>query len=118
LTHFFGVDYRELFDDVLESIEHDMKLGERHGMLHAEEVEVSCMQNIAFVGLTLDSGSPSEATQTEVYTPDLLIRRTMAATTAIIFNESVPQIIPHMLGSLLSITQMLHCICAQLQLIV
>lgn len=39
LTHFFGVDYRELFDDVLDSIEYDMKLGQKDGKLRAEEVE-------------------------------------------------------------------------------
>ena len=56
LTHFFGVDYRELFDDVLESLENDMQLGQSEGVLRAEEVEVShCMQVIEFVsGLTLD----------------------------------------------------------------
>jgi hypothetical protein len=67
LMQFFGVDYRELFDDVLESIESDMQLGQRDHMLRAEEVEVSSIHDIEFVGgLTADSGSPSEATQTEV----------------------------------------------------
>jgi hypothetical protein len=46
LTHFFGVDYRELFDDVLDSIEYDMKLGQKDGKLRAEEVEVSHWHNI------------------------------------------------------------------------
>jgi hypothetical protein len=41
LTHFFGVDYRELFDDVLETLENDMQLGQSEGVLRAEEVEVS-----------------------------------------------------------------------------
>lgn len=41
LTHFFGVDYKELFDDVLESLEDDMQLGQSDGVLRAEEVEVS-----------------------------------------------------------------------------
>jgi len=39
LTHFFGVDYRELFDDVLESLENDMQLGKSKGVLRAEEAE-------------------------------------------------------------------------------
>jgi hypothetical protein len=41
LTHFFGVDYKELFDEVLESLEDDMQLGQSDGVLRAEEVEVS-----------------------------------------------------------------------------
>jgi len=40
LTQFFGVDYRELIDNVLESIENGMQVDQRDGMLRAEEVEV------------------------------------------------------------------------------
>ena len=38
LTHFFGVDYRDLIGDILESIEHDVQ--EHRGSLHPEEVQV------------------------------------------------------------------------------
>ena len=40
LTQFFGVDYRELIDDVLESIENGMHVDQHNGMLRAEEIEV------------------------------------------------------------------------------
>ncbi|KAF9225386.1 hypothetical protein BS17DRAFT_778527 [Gyrodon lividus] len=40
LTHFFGVDYRELVHDVLESIEKGVEEERRRGTLHPEEVEV------------------------------------------------------------------------------
>ena len=40
LTQFFGVGYRELIDNVLESIENGMQVDQRDGMLRAEEVEV------------------------------------------------------------------------------
>lgn len=64
LTQFFGVDYRELFDEVLATIENDMQLGERDGMLRADEAKVSYhMRDIKFVGeLTIDSGPPSKTT--------------------------------------------------------
>ncbi|KAH7915715.1 hypothetical protein BJ138DRAFT_997166 [Hygrophoropsis aurantiaca] len=41
LTNFFGVDYRELIDDVLESIEKGVEEERRRGTLEPEEVEVS-----------------------------------------------------------------------------
>ncbi|KAH7922854.1 hypothetical protein BV22DRAFT_973603, partial [Leucogyrophana mollusca] len=41
LTNFFGVDYRELIDDVLESIEKGVEEERRRGTLQPEEVEVS-----------------------------------------------------------------------------
>jgi hypothetical protein len=40
LTHFFGVDYRELIQDVLESIEKGVEEERGRGTLHPEEVEV------------------------------------------------------------------------------
>lgn len=67
LTHFFGVDYRELFDDVLDRIESNMQLGQRDGRLHAAEAEVSCLAFVLYIGgLTVGSGSPSEARQIEI----------------------------------------------------
>ncbi|KAF8640548.1 hypothetical protein AX17_000210 [Amanita inopinata Kibby_2008] len=40
LTHFFGVDYRELINDVLESIESGLEHEQKRGAIEAEEVEV------------------------------------------------------------------------------
>lgn len=40
LTQFFGVDYRELINDVLQSIEHGVKNEHKSGTLLAEEAEV------------------------------------------------------------------------------
>lgn len=40
LTQFFGVDYRELINDVLQSIEHGVKNEHKSGTLRAEEAEV------------------------------------------------------------------------------
>ncbi|KAF7337630.1 hypothetical protein MSAN_02236300 [Mycena sanguinolenta] len=39
LTQFFGVDYRELIDDVLESIEHGLDAERKRGTLNAVEAE-------------------------------------------------------------------------------
>jgi predicted secreted protein len=39
LTQFFGVDYRELINDVLESIENGLEHERKRGTLRAEEVE-------------------------------------------------------------------------------
>ncbi|TFK41926.1 hypothetical protein BDQ12DRAFT_677387 [Crucibulum laeve] len=39
LTQFFGVGYRELINDVLESIENGLEHERKHGTLRAEEVE-------------------------------------------------------------------------------
>jgi len=41
LTQFFGVDYRELINDVLDSIENGVQHEHQRGTLRAEEVEVS-----------------------------------------------------------------------------
>jgi hypothetical protein len=40
LTHFFGVDYRDLIGDILESIEHDVQEESHRGSLHPEEIQV------------------------------------------------------------------------------
>jgi hypothetical protein len=40
LTQFFGVDYRELINDVLQSIEHGVNNEHKSGTLLAEEAEV------------------------------------------------------------------------------
>lgn len=40
LTQFFGVDYRELINDVLQSIEHGVKNEHKSGTLRPEEAEV------------------------------------------------------------------------------
>lgn len=39
LTHFFGVDYRDLIGDILESIEHDVQEESHRGSLHPEEIQ-------------------------------------------------------------------------------
>ena len=41
LTSFFGVEYRELFTEVLDSIEDEVKFDAKRGSLTAEEVRVS-----------------------------------------------------------------------------
>jgi predicted secreted protein len=41
LTQFFGVNYRELINDVLDSIENGVQHEQESGTLRAEEVEVS-----------------------------------------------------------------------------
>lgn len=40
LTQFFGVDYRDLINDVLESIEHGLEHERKRGTLNPDEVEV------------------------------------------------------------------------------
>ncbi|KAF8506845.1 hypothetical protein F5888DRAFT_1798075 [Russula emetica] len=39
LTHFFGVDYRDLIGDILESIEHYVEEESHRGTLHPEEIQ-------------------------------------------------------------------------------
>jgi len=39
LTHFFGVDYRDLIGDILESIEHYVEEESHRGSLHPEEIQ-------------------------------------------------------------------------------
>jgi hypothetical protein len=43
LTNFFGVDYRELVNDVFESIESGLEHERKRGALEADEVEVCVM---------------------------------------------------------------------------
>ena len=50
LTQFFGVDYRELINDVLESIENGVQQEHQRGTLRAEEVEVSSPPLYMFIG--------------------------------------------------------------------
>ena len=40
LTNFFGVDYRDLIGDIIESIEHDVEEASHRGSLQPEEVQV------------------------------------------------------------------------------
>lgn len=40
LTHFFGVDYRELIGDIIESIERYVQEESHRGNLHPEEIQV------------------------------------------------------------------------------
>lgn len=40
LTHFFGVDYRDLIGDILESIEHCVEEESHRGTLHPDEIQV------------------------------------------------------------------------------
>jgi hypothetical protein len=40
LTHFFGVDYRDLIGDILESIEDCVEEESHRGSLHPEEIQV------------------------------------------------------------------------------
>ena len=40
LTHFFGVDYRDLIGDILESIEHYVEEESHRGSLRPEEIQV------------------------------------------------------------------------------
>jgi hypothetical protein len=46
LTQFFGVDYRELISDVLESIENGLEHERKRGTLNADEVEVSLQHQL------------------------------------------------------------------------
>jgi hypothetical protein len=46
LTQFFGVDYRELISDVLESIESGLEFERRHGTLNPDEAEVGAQTMI------------------------------------------------------------------------
>jgi hypothetical protein len=39
LTHFFGVDYRDLIGDILESIEHYVEEESHRGTLHPDEIQ-------------------------------------------------------------------------------
>ena len=48
LTHFFGVDYRDLIGDILESIEHDVQEESHRGSLHPEEIQV-CLVILFFL---------------------------------------------------------------------
>lgn len=47
LTNFFGVDYRELIHDILESIEKGVEEERTQGTLQPQEVEVSHQSRLA-----------------------------------------------------------------------
>lgn len=49
LTHFFGVDYRDLIGDVLESIEHYVEEESHRGSLRLEEIQV-CRLRLRMIG--------------------------------------------------------------------
>ena len=54
LTHFFGVDYRDLIGDILESIEHCVEEESHRGTLHPDEIRV-CRPWLRLIdGLTLE----------------------------------------------------------------
>lgn len=48
LTNFFGVDYRELIRDILESIEKGVEEERKEGTLQPQEVEVSSVSTLAW----------------------------------------------------------------------
>ena len=69
LTQFFGVDYRELISDVLESIENGMQVDRGDGLLGTEEFEVRISYFLRIettLIIFVLSGSPSEITPSEV----------------------------------------------------
>ena len=49
LTQFFGVDYRELISDVLESIENGLEHERKRGTLNPDEVEVSLQYILSII---------------------------------------------------------------------
>lgn len=49
LTNFFGVDYRELIHDILESIEKGVEEEHEQGTLQPQEVEVSYLPWLAIL---------------------------------------------------------------------
>jgi hypothetical protein len=53
LTQFFGVDYRDLIEDVLESIEHGLDAERRRGTLNPAQAEVSGLFLLSSVFLLL-----------------------------------------------------------------
>ena len=66
LTHFFGVDYRELIGDILESIERYVQEESHRGNLHPEEIQV-CRSWLRMMidWLTVVVGSCGQAAQPE-----------------------------------------------------
>lgn len=65
LTQFFGVNYRELINDVLESLETGLELERKRGTLRAEEVEVSYSPNQRVELLTPALGPTSTTSQNQ-----------------------------------------------------
>ena len=56
LAQFFGVDYRELVNDVIASIEGGVAVEERRGTLRADEVEVRIFPSFLRLVLTISPG--------------------------------------------------------------
>ena len=56
LTHFFGVDYRDLIGDILESIERYVQEESHRGTLHPEEIQVcrSWLRNDGLADMSQD----------------------------------------------------------------
>lgn len=52
LTQFFGVDYRDLIRDVLDSIENGLEHERKRGTINPEEAEV-CAQQVSFLSILL-----------------------------------------------------------------
>ncbi|KAJ6523635.1 hypothetical protein B0H19DRAFT_651565 [Mycena capillaripes] len=55
LTQFFGVDYRDLIEDVLESIEHGLDAERRRGTLNPAEAEVRLIFFLLCVSMRCDA---------------------------------------------------------------
>ena len=77
LTQFFGVDYRELISDILQSIENGVEHDHMIGTLRAEEVEVSHpIQFIVHVTYEMPphfTGTTRQASETESQTSEFLL---------------------------------------------
>lgn len=67
LAQFFGVNYRELVNEVLESIESGVAQEHQRGTLRAEEVEVCCLPPPFFSSVLINifSGSSNETAYSE-----------------------------------------------------
>jgi len=64
LTHFFGVDYRYLIGDILESIEHYVEEESHRGTLHPEEIQV-CRSWLRMIDSLTVAGSCGQTAQPE-----------------------------------------------------
>lgn len=80
LTQFFGVDYRELINEVLESIEVGVQSDRNNGTLRDEEVEVRwlCLSLadvwVEVSNLFTNLGLTCEAPEAEEQAPDFRLR--------------------------------------------
>lgn len=73
LTQFFGVDYRELITDVLNSIESGLE--HEQGYLQEEEMEVSCLSDFCscVIRLTIATGPTRAIAQYQEKTTGLFL---------------------------------------------